>query len=356
MKVCFVADLPTGRDGAELQCYLIARGLSSTGWSVTYVVLNKAIRKETAFPVYHARTMFPGNGWLARYSRFLSLFRFLNLADPDVLFVTHGGSLSGFVTCYALLRGKKIVFRAATRADADFTLGRSRHFEERGLVAQLLHLLTALNAHAIITNCTDVANAFRKRFPRHDVWMIPNGLPIESVRQREAVHILWIAKLIKVKNPGAFVRLAKELPHIRFVMCGSGPLAHKIGEQAGALPNLNLVLGGNEREKRRLLETAFAFVSTSLSESFPNTLIEAGIYRLPYVSFVDPEEVICRYKLGFHVRSFRELVEATQRLVRNGEVRAEMGDNIRAYVQKQHDIRKTVAEYDRMLRYIISQP
>jgi hypothetical protein len=31
---------------------------------------------------------------------------------------------------------------------------------------------------------------------------------------------------------------------------------------------------------------------------FPNTLIEAGINAVPYISFVDPDEVIYRYKLG----------------------------------------------------------
>jgi glycosyltransferase involved in cell wall biosynthesis len=239
--------------------------------------------------------------------------------------------------------------------DADFTFGRAGDFEERGPIARVLHLLTALNADAIVANCAEVASAFRKRFPGQSICLIPNGLQIEPVRQGEPMHILWIAKLIKVKNPSAFVRLAKQLPQVRFVMYGSGSLGDEISEQAREVPNLNLVPGGNEQEKKRLLETAFAFVSTSASESFPNTLIEAGIHQLPYISFVDPDEVICHYKLGFHVRSFRELVGATQCLARNSELRAWMGHNIRTYVQKQHDIRKTVAAYDRLLRSLLMQ-
>jgi glycosyltransferase involved in cell wall biosynthesis len=353
MRICFVVDMPTGRDGAELQCYMIAKGLLSKGWNVSYITLHKPLREEKSFPVYQAKAVTQGEGWLARYSRFLSLLRHLRVVNPDIVFVTHGGALSGFVALYAVVHRKTIVFRAAMRMDADFTFRRSVDFPAFSIVARLLHLLTVMKAEAIVANAEDVARAFSKRFPSKNVHVIRNGLRIVALKRQKPTHVLWIGKLIDVKNPYDFVRLAKGLPDIKFVMSGTGSLWDTIVEQSSALPNFTLIRGDDEDAKTRLLERSFAFVSTSLSESFPNTLIEAGIYGIPYISFVDPDEVICRFGLGFHVGSFGELVEMTRTVVSNRELRTRVSANIRSYVEKNHDLSNTVSNYDELLRQLL---
>jgi glycosyltransferase involved in cell wall biosynthesis len=98
---------------------------------------------------------------------------------------------------------------------------------------------------------------------------------------------------------------------------------------------------------------AFVVVNTSVAEGFPNTLVEAGLMAVPYVSFVDPDEVICRYRLGFHVTSFSALVEKVELLVQDRGLREQTGSNIRAYVEKYHDLKDTVDEYDRLLRSLL---
>jgi glycosyltransferase involved in cell wall biosynthesis len=157
----------------------------------------------------------------------------------------------------------------------------------------------------------------------------------------------------KVKNPVLFVRLAKQLPHIQFVMGGSGRLYQQVAKAASQIPNLTLVGLAMGEEKKRLLGSALVVVNTSLAESFPNTLIEAGMDGIPYISFVDPDEVICRHKLGFHVTSFRQLVEKTALLVRDDELRFKIGTNNRHYVENNHDIERSVSEYDRLLRSLV---
>jgi len=77
------------------------------------------------------------------------------------------------------------------------------------------------------------------------------------------------------------------------------------------------------------------------------------IHGTPYISFVDPDEVICRYKLGFHVRSFPELVQKTELLVKDSHLEREIGANIRSYVEKEHNLEDTVSEYDELLRSLL---
>ena len=361
MKICFVMNLPIPPQavgGSELQCYLIAKGLVAKGWDMSYVVGFGGDRQEVSgtrigFPVfqvpYSARRH-------ARYMRALAhmlLFRILRQVNPDILLVAYGGYVLGVGALYSRLCGKRLVYRAASIVDADLAFKKYADLRDYGFLGWRFHAFSVRSADVIVTNAEWVADAFRSHLPRKTVRVIPNGLEIEPPETREASHVLWLARMYKVKNPAMYVKLAKELPDIQFVMSGSGPLHQQIAKEASEVPNLLLTGVVSGEEKKKLLGSAFTLVNTSLAEGFPNTLIEAGMNRVPYISFVDPDEVICRYELGYHVRSFQELVEKTALLVRDGELRAKMGSNNRHYVEMNHDIEKTVSEYDHLLRSLL---
>lgn len=361
MKICFVMNLPTPPQavgGLELQCYLIAKGLVAKGWDMSYVVGFGGYHQEVSgtrigFPVfqvpYSARRH-------ARYMRALAhmlLFRILRQVNPDILLVAYGGYVLGVGGLYSRLYRKKFLYRAQSIVDADLAFKRYTGLRDYGFLGWRFHAFFVRSADVIVTNAEWVADAFRSHLPRKTVRVIPNGLKIEPPETREASHVLWLARMYKVKNPAMYVKLAKELPDIQFVMSGSGPLHQQIAKEASEVPNLLLTGVVSGEEKKKLLGSAFTLVNTSLAEGFPNTLIEAGMNRVPYISFVDPDEVICRYELGYHVRSFQELVKKTALLVRDRELRAKMGSNNRHYVEMNHDIEKTVSEYDHLLRSLL---
>jgi glycosyltransferase involved in cell wall biosynthesis len=274
----------------------------------------------------------------------------LRQENPDILLIAYRGSTLSVGGLYSILHGKKFIFRAASTLDAELTLKKGRGLLDAGFLAWGFHLLFVRNANVIVTNAKCVADAFRRHLPRKTVLVIPNGLEIESPETMQASHVLWLGRMHRVKNPSMFVKLAKELPDIPFIMSGSGPLHQQIADEASKVPNLMLTGTVSGEQKRKLLGSAFALVNTSLAEGFPNTLIEAGINRVPYISFVDPDEVICGYELGYHVRSFQELTEKTALLVRDRALRAKIGSNIRRYVEKNHDIKKSVSEYENLVR------
>jgi glycosyltransferase involved in cell wall biosynthesis len=331
------------KGGAEFQCYLIAKHLASIGWDVTYIILEPTTIIEKAFRIYCVKGL--GRGLLRRYSRAPSLFVFMREINPDIIVTAHRGSLIGFVALYCLLYRKKLLYRARHTFDGDLTFGKNTGWNDLGFIARRLHTFAVKRADAIVANSEDVARVFKRSLPMKKVWVIKNGLPIDAHRGGSKSIVVWIGRFEKQKNPETFIRLAKKLPEIRFVMCGYGQLYEDCVRKAKTVQNLCLNGWADEGTKRKLFDTAYAFVSTSSSEGFPNTLIEAGTYSVPYISFVDPDEVICQNKLGFHVNSFSELVEKTRLLANDSSLRTEMAVNIRHYVEKEHRIEDTVSKY-----------
>ena len=67
---------------------------------------------------------------------------------------------------------------------------------------------------------------------------------------------------------------------------------------------------------------------------------------MPVVSLhSDPDEIIGKYKLGFHSKTFQQLTEDVRTLLKDKQLREEMGRNGRKYVEKEHDITKVVPRY-----------
>jgi glycosyltransferase involved in cell wall biosynthesis len=347
--------------GAQLQSYLVGTGLARIGWDVKFVTLKdimgtslgsyKDTRARAAWVVRHFLHLVKGTVLLLR-----SLGN-----DSEVIVVTGAlGVFNGLNVFCAISTGKKLVYRAAHIWDADRSnLGlhlRLRGYTPligNGFVERCLYSYTLKHAHVIVANAQYIADVLRRILPHKNIRIIPNGRYIEPIRKCEPSHVLWIARFERAKDPMSFVSLARELPSIPFVMCGFGPRADHLTGPAGDLANLTVLNSVSDETKKNLLAKAFVVVNTSVAEGFPNTLIEAGLNAVPYVSFIDPDEVICRYKLGFHVRSLPELVEKVELLVQDRDLREQIGSNIRAYVEKYHDLRNTVAEYDRLLRSLL---
>jgi glycosyltransferase involved in cell wall biosynthesis len=353
MKLCFVVDLPArGRTdsdlhifgGAELQCYLIGKRLALKGWNVTYITTHPTTSYGEPFHVYYARTKLHENGRLARYSRALVVFTLLRKINPDIVVTTWSGALSGLAALYCRLHHKKLIHRIAVGPESN----------QLAVLDRLLYQFALRNADVILTNAQDVADVYKRRLPRKNIFVVRNGLPIVPVQKSKASIVLWIGRFENVKNPIVFVRLAGELPKTQFVLGGHGSLHEECARRAEGVTNLRLIGVVDEELKKKLLNAALAFVNTSKSEGFPNTLIEAGIHGVPYLSFVDPDEVICRNSLGFHVKSLSELVEKTRLLVADSDLRKKIGINIRHYVEREHRIEDTVSQYERILTSVLN--
>jgi glycosyltransferase involved in cell wall biosynthesis len=91
--------------------------------------------------------------------------------------------------------------------------------------------------------------------------------------------VLWMARMAPVKNPGLALEVARLLPEVNFLMAGGGDLFEET--KANAPKNVSL-LGWIDAAE--VIPAADVFLSTSLNEGVPYSLIEVQSCGIPIVA------------------------------------------------------------------------
>jgi glycosyltransferase involved in cell wall biosynthesis len=91
--------------------------------------------------------------------------------------------------------------------------------------------------------------------------------------------VLWMARMAPVKNPGLALEVANLLPEVSFLMAGGGDLFE---ETKGKAPTNVLLLGWVDAAE--VIPVADVFLSTSLNEGVPYSLIEVQSCGIPIVA------------------------------------------------------------------------
>ncbi|MBU0489314.1 MAG: glycosyltransferase family 4 protein [Bacteroidetes bacterium] len=116
--------------------------------------------------------------------------------------------------------------------------------------------------------------------------LIPNGFDSSISIGDEIVRIpdqvLFAARLVKQKNPFTFLQAAKmvqkQMPDIRFVVAGDGPLRNAMEvwvKKEGLTRNFSFTGWVSNAEMATLFASSSLFVSTSLYEGMSMTIMEA---------------------------------------------------------------------------------
>jgi glycosyltransferase involved in cell wall biosynthesis len=154
------------------------------------------------------------------------------------------------------------------------------------------------------------------------------------------------------------VELAKSIPHANFEMIGGlgEPRLYKeIKVASQKLPNLRFHGFIPFHKIDEYFKKASIFVNTSKIEGFPNTFIQAWTHYIPTVSLnVDPDNIIQNQKLGLRSGTFKQLVSNVNTLLQDEKLRKTIGKNARKYVEREHDIKKTVKIYIKIFGQLLT--
>jgi len=159
-----------------------------------------------------------------------------------------------------------------------------------------------------------------------------------------------IGRLVAQKGYSVLIKAAKEIvrvnPNVRFVVVGGGEQEAYLSEMVKEADlGDRFILTGWRRDARELLQAFDLFVSTSLSESFGNVLVEAGMAGIPVIApRIDgiPEIVEdgVTGQLLYPSKSIQDKRSLPPRVVIDGELRepkaldpAELVDTILSYVR-----------------------
>ena len=144
------------------------------------------------------------------------------------------------------------------------------------------------------------------------------------------VVVGWLGRLAQVKRPDRVIELAKEMNDLTFIIGGDGDLLDSLRIN---LPN-NVRLVGWTRPEEIWSASDIALL-TSDNEAQPISLIEAGLAGIPAVAenVGSVSEVIDNGVTGILVSNLDERIDAINSLVKNKELRLQMGKSAKDYCE-----------------------
>ncbi len=277
-------------------------------------------------------------------------------ADIYAAFGVH--NLAGEIAAYCHQRERQFVLFLADLVNLDERYRPDMH--GRDVYGSEFHVChyAIQNADMIVAQLETQRHLLQQRFGKTAVVIRnPIALPpdeahkVDGLDQRE--YALWVGRADNFKKmPMLLIELAQACPDVPFVMVMNDQnQAVKAAVVAACPPNVIIYDRRSYHEMDALFARAFAFVSTSRMEGFPNTFLQAGRHGVPVLSLnVDPDGFIERYNCGIvaHGR-FDELVRGLCAIRNDWTAGQRFSRHIRAYVQQHHELTARVNELDSAL-------
>lgn len=328
--------------GAEVQMYLLARSFAERDYDVHMVTLDhgqpdgemidgvrvwRAYARNSGIPV--ARFLHP---------RATGLLRALSRAGADVYLQSCAGMATGLTAWFCRRRGSAFVYRVAHDTDCMperqlIQYARDRKLYEYGLRQADAVVAQSRNQKQMLADNyrlgSEVGGSLVESWP---------GNPDFSER---GLDVLWVGSIRWVKRPDIAVMLGKRLPDRRVRIVG-GPvtkdaqLFEELERESATAGNVEWMGFQPYHDTRAMFARARVFLSTSESEGFPNTYLQAWMAGTPVVAFFDPDGLIAREKLGVVVHSFEEAVEVVDKLLSNPDWWQQYSNRAREYAIQNH--------------------
>ncbi len=315
------SDRPAG--GEELQHTLLARALARRGWRVSMVVADygqddgavwdgvktyKAYRPDEGIPL--VRFLHP---------RWTKLQSALQRAGADIYYTSCAGSHLAQIVLFARRHGGKVAFRVASDSDCDPQALLVRHWRDR----QLYHWGIG-RADLVLVQTEPQQRALARNFGLQSRVVGPVVEPAgrRPVFQQRDIDALWVANMRALKRPQVFLEVAAQLPNLTFHLVGArAPREEAVYEEAravaAALPNVTFHGFVPQHRIGEFFERARVHVSTSETDGFPNTFLQAWSRGTPVVTFLDPGRIVSSNGMGAAVSDIGQLNAAIARLARD---------------------------------------
>ena len=295
----FSSDINVAHGGAEVEAYYLANEFRNRDYRVEFVVgdfgqnkleAHNQIRVWSSIPIKESN-LFQG---------IINTFRLIKIwkkANSDIYFTKGAGFLTFQLALFCKLFRKRFIFKTSHKHNIDLSLRKKPyHFFYRWALGQANHV--------VVQNQEDI-EIIKKNYNINAV-VIKNYQPMprkeEILEYEDRQYILWVGRIAKIKRPEIFIKIAKDLPKINFLIIASvsdQQLWKQIKRQAAEVKNLKIKKDIPHSKIDSYYRRASFFVSTSSGEGFPNTFIEAMKWGTPLASHqINPDNFIYQAKVG----------------------------------------------------------
>jgi glycosyltransferase involved in cell wall biosynthesis len=368
IKICILSELAyplltrqNNHGGAELQMIILAKELVKRSYDVSFVTFNKSMKSNEIIEGIKVYNPFDSKNRGFTYLNPKNLYKLLKILkkiNADIYIQRATTPLTGVVSFFAKLKNKIFLYSVSS----DYDVSTNLSFKSLKDLKNIFFRFGIKNCNLVLCQ-TNYQKKLLNQTLNKSGRVIKNFFPLTTIEQKSKdssiIKILWVGRIIKDKKPDIFLTLAECFPDYKFLMIGFPSALHpeyyyEIKESAKKINNLDFIGIVPHDEVHKYYEKSHLFIHTSENEGFPNTFLEAWGNAIPIVSLnFDPDEIICKYKLGFHSMTFDDLVKHTGQLLKNESLRNNMGINAQNYVLKEHNVNNIIDEYKRIINNII---
>ena len=358
MKICFIdwfayplfnpkSNIVFG--GAQIQLYLLAKELAKNkNFKIFFLTDNQKNNQQEVFDQIKVFQMFRSPqafGYLGFFVQFLAQLRQIN---ADIFIQRAASAETGLIALICWLLRKKFIFMVAHIQDVN-----GDFMKKNGWRGKLFGFGLIL-ADRIVCQTRDQQRQLSKNLRGKSV-IVPLAYPIKPRLRQKNINkqgILWVARAETWKNPELLLALAAKFPREKFTMicppAENNPDYFKIIKaKAKQISNLQFIAWVPFNKIDAFFRKSRVFVSTSFSEGFPNTFIQAAKNMTPIVSYqVDPDKIISQNKLGFCAKGDEKmLTEYLKKVLRNQKFWRRLSDRAYQYAVGHHDLSEVVDKF-----------
>jgi glycosyltransferase involved in cell wall biosynthesis len=177
--------------------------------------------------------------------------------------------------------------------------------------------------------------AHRSRGFRYPIRHLPNflpaseGAPVAPAAAGGRPYFLYVGRLEKVKGVQTLIERFRTYREADLVVAGDGGDAGKLRRRAAGMDNVRFLGAVHPRDLPRLYAGAVALLVPTIGyEMFPLVILEAFAQRTPVIvrDLGGLPEIVGESGGGFVYRTNEELGEAMDLLLRDSDLRAELGE------------------------------
>lgn len=335
--------------GAEAQLKALGTALHALGHDVHFIVddFGQSDRvEESGVALHKVPLRYMGGSNLHLPADWLRFIRALFVIDADVHLMKVPRNLLLPLAVFARVRRRKVIY--VGQRDVDATKEGARSADR--LPSYLFYRGGLAMVDAVVAQTASQQRNFLSSLGKAAT-VIPNVVTLPEMDVAgKSNYVLWVGNSSHRKQPEKFLEVVRALPDISFrmIMAPSNerPDDDFIASQARDLPNIEYLGFVPFQKIMDEYRGARLFVSTSLSEGFPNTFLQSWQYGTPVVSLhVDPDGVIGRHLLGKVSGTLDKLIGDVRALYSNDDEWARLSANSADYVRDNHSLAAVVDQY-----------
>ena len=295
MKVCFISPFiyslfddacAVNFGGAEVQLFLLASELAEDEtFNVSVVTSDFGQEVVCKFGKIHIfRTFKPSQGrnFFKILVNILNFLGALKKADADVYVQRNAGVETGLTAFFCRMFRRKFIYMLSSDIDSNGRYisenGFSGFFYKFGLNSADLRICQSQEQADVLESLSNLKSL-----------VFPSSFSIKDCYLAEKKYFLWVGRLISLKQPFLFLKLATMFPDKNFVMIAprsSDSFDYELfREKVSNCPNLDYVESVKLSEIDRYFNEADLFVNTSEFEGVPTSFVQAWANGVPVVSF-----------------------------------------------------------------------